>query len=517
MCFQIENADNLKEVEPSKINIYQHTYSYKEMEDALSDAANQELDKLISDSPFIGLMVDETTDISVYKKLIIYLKLTINGRAAIVFGGNVEVPDGKSNTVFKAICDFIKQKTIPVEKIVGFASDGASVMVGRVNGVCTQLKDMNPLITSVHCIAHKLALAAATASTKIPYLVQYKRTINQVYNFYQYSAVRYNKIRELKKALKTKAKKFQQPSSVRWLSVYNSIDVIIEAWPILVMALEHEVEVNKVPEAKGILKEVGTYKFLATSCFLKDVLFHINKLSKVFQRDTINISVMKDTLQTTKSVLLSLKDQDGDSLSSLHKYLEDSNGEFHGVKLKRFNEQDKKAFKSLKLQYIEKLINGLDNRFPPQDTDILSCLNAIFNPKLLPDSAAAIRDYGKDELERLVTFYGVESESATVGRKALINAKALKDDFLHFKYFLNSNRTLSVEQICEILLNHHEYQDQYPEFIKLSQIFMAIPISSVPCERGFSNQNRVKNKLRNRLGIERVEGTRGLCEQSVLS
>ena len=329
-------------------------------------------------------------------------------------------------------------------------------MVGRVNGVCTQLKDMNPLITSIHCIAHKLA--AATASTKIPVLLQYKRTVNQIYNFYQYLAVRNNKIRELKKALKTKTRKFQQPGSARWLSVYNSIDVIIEAWPSFVIALKHEMEMNKVPEAKGILNDVRTYKFLATSCFLKDVLFHINKLSKVFKRDTINISVMKDTLQTTKSVLLSMKDQDGDSLSSLHKSLEDSSGEFHGVKLKRFNEQDKKAFKSLKLQYIQKLINGLDNRFPPQDTDILSSLNVIFNPKLLPVSAASIRDYGKDELERLVTFYGSESESATVGRKALINAKALKDDFLHFKDFLNSNRTLSVDQICERLLNHHEYR-----------------------------------------------------------
>ena len=86
------------------------------MEDALSEAANQELDKLISDSPFIGLMVDETTDISVYKKLIIYLKLTINGRAAIVFGENVEVADGKSNTIFKAIFDFVKQKTFHLRK-----------------------------------------------------------------------------------------------------------------------------------------------------------------------------------------------------------------------------------------------------------------------------------------------------------------------------------------------------------------------------------------------------------------
>ena len=66
----------------------------------------------------------------------------------------------------------------------------------------------------------------------------------------------------------------------------------------LVMALEHEVEINKVPEAKDILREVQSYKFLAITFLLKDVLGSVTKLNKIikFPTETINICVMTDTL-----------------------------------------------------------------------------------------------------------------------------------------------------------------------------------------------------------------------------
>ena len=47
---------------------------------------------------------------------------------------------------------------ITKKQLVGFGSDGAPVMTGRLNGVAKQLQDKFPAIISVHCIAHRLAL-----------------------------------------------------------------------------------------------------------------------------------------------------------------------------------------------------------------------------------------------------------------------------------------------------------------------------------------------------------------------
>ena len=169
---QVENApyaDSLKEE-----NLYSHALSYQDMEDCLAEAAEEELDDLIKKSDYIGVMVDESTDISVFKKLLIYSKVCVNGQPAIVFGANVAIQDGKAATVYKAIVDFLEMKKIPMDKVIGFASDGASVMVGRKTGVTTLLKQANPFLISIHCIAHRLALAAAGAASCCPYLVQYK-------------------------------------------------------------------------------------------------------------------------------------------------------------------------------------------------------------------------------------------------------------------------------------------------------------------------------------------------------
>ena len=41
-------------------------------------------------------------------------------------------------------------------KLVGFASDGASVMIGAVSGVATRLRGIAPRLQNIHCMAHCL-------------------------------------------------------------------------------------------------------------------------------------------------------------------------------------------------------------------------------------------------------------------------------------------------------------------------------------------------------------------------
>ena len=46
---------------------------------------------------------------------------------------------------------------------MSFSSDGASVMLGRNNGIATKLANKNPYLFVTHCIAHRLALACNSA------------------------------------------------------------------------------------------------------------------------------------------------------------------------------------------------------------------------------------------------------------------------------------------------------------------------------------------------------------------
>ncbi|CAM9119935.1 unnamed protein product, partial [Laminaria digitata] len=45
----------------------------------------------------------------------------------------------------------------------------------------------------------------------------------------------------------------------------------------------------------------------------------------------------------------------------------------------------------------------------------------------------------------------------------------------------------------------------FPNLYKLVKVYIVQPHSSIECERGFSAQNRIKSKARNRLSVPRLE------------
>ena len=82
-----------------------------------------------------------------------------------------------------ALLQFCDASGISMQKVMGFGSDGAAVMIGRRSSVSTRLRVHNPFMINIHCVAHRLALAAAQASELIPYLKKFKNTIHSLYLF----------------------------------------------------------------------------------------------------------------------------------------------------------------------------------------------------------------------------------------------------------------------------------------------------------------------------------------------
>ena len=74
-----------------------------------------------------------------------------------------EIAYGKASTLYDTLRKVLDEFGVPVHKVLGFGSDGASVMTGRTNGVAARLKQDNPHTVTVHCICHHLALAVSQA------------------------------------------------------------------------------------------------------------------------------------------------------------------------------------------------------------------------------------------------------------------------------------------------------------------------------------------------------------------
>ena len=248
-----------------------------EMESVLAKCVEDNLIKELNDShtPFIGLILDETCDISIEKKLAIYARYVNSDTGSVntSFLGNKRITNCTAVGIKDALCDFLKDKALvqgdDYSRIVGLGTDGAAVMTGRLNGLGVKLKQLNNILIQVHCVAHRLNLAASQASKDIDYLGQYRECINSIYKFYSNSSVRYDKLKEIQQLMHGKVKQVVEPSSVRWLSVEACVKMIFEYFDSLVMSLEKEKTSNA--KAVGIWQSIASALFLLTTALLIDV------------------------------------------------------------------------------------------------------------------------------------------------------------------------------------------------------------------------------------------------------
>ena len=63
--------------------------------------------------------------------------------------------------------------------------------------------------------------------------------------------------------------------------------------------MENEATSAHDPVARGNIQEVKKFKFLATLHLLDDVIFLLTKLSKVFQKENVDFSIIAPMVQST--------------------------------------------------------------------------------------------------------------------------------------------------------------------------------------------------------------------------
>eukprot|EP00731_Ephydatia_muelleri_P010172 Em0005g758a len=80
-------------------------------------------------SPFYGLMIDESTDVSITKHLVLYGRyISELGEPCSTFLRIVDLVNGTAECIEEAIRAYLVEKELPTNKMMGFGSDGAAVM-----------------------------------------------------------------------------------------------------------------------------------------------------------------------------------------------------------------------------------------------------------------------------------------------------------------------------------------------------------------------------------------------------
>ena len=83
-------------------------------------------------SPYIGLMIDESTDLNVRKNLLLYVNtMTSTGDVNSYFAMIAEMKHCDATALTEVIIDYLRKKQIDVSRVAGLGSNGASVMTGN--------------------------------------------------------------------------------------------------------------------------------------------------------------------------------------------------------------------------------------------------------------------------------------------------------------------------------------------------------------------------------------------------
>lgn len=184
-------------------------------------------------------MVDDVSDIQVKKKNIIFIQYVQNTKVQIRFLAVNDLLDSAVSANAQAITDNVKQELgksgLDIQNFLSFASDGASVMVGKHNGVSALLKMENLRLINVHCICHRLALACEDSNNEVQYMLTIECLLLQFYKWLENSCVKtvaYLKMQLTVRDMQLPAKeskrhkighKLQRACRTRWLSTDKAV------------------------------------------------------------------------------------------------------------------------------------------------------------------------------------------------------------------------------------------------------------------------------------------------------
>lgn len=137
---------------------------------AFGQSFSEELSAKLRERPF-SVIIDETTDKSTSKQLSIMVQY-YDKQFVCSFLDLVEVKLSTAEGIFTTVKECFDNKKIPMQNIIAFCSDTASVMVGCKHSVFTLLKKEVPNAAIIKCSCHIMQLVASHSCLKLPKYIE---------------------------------------------------------------------------------------------------------------------------------------------------------------------------------------------------------------------------------------------------------------------------------------------------------------------------------------------------------
>ncbi len=234
---------------------------------------------------FFSIVIDETTDVSVEKKLAAMVQYydVSRGRLVVELLDMICVADGTAKALTEATLSLMKNQNCDLNMLVGFSADTCNTMFGARNSVSVLLKAVVPQLLTVKCSCHSIHLSASKACLQLP--KQLEDLVCGVYNYFAHSSKRRTELKEFQEYAECPQNFILKPGQTRWLSLQNAVRRLKEQLDPLKLFFVKEVEKN--PKATTdlvleLLMDPLTKPYLE---FMEYVLSTLNDFNTIFQSE----------------------------------------------------------------------------------------------------------------------------------------------------------------------------------------------------------------------------------------
>lgn len=377
--------------------------SVREIYLALGETVKENLLKKARNAKSFGMLVDEVTDISVSSQLVSFLQFWDEESSSMttMFLSSQNVLDDFSSCNSEAITELVKKELsasgLDIAKLMGLATDGANVMVGKSNGVAAKLRQSNDKLLNMHCVCHRLALACTDSCQELKFIKEVENVLRQLWYYFHNSPkktacflkcqVQLKKV-SLSHTDKTKkilAKKLKKACQTRWLSFDASVTAALQSYEAILLSLQEIDDATAI----GLISKLKTVKFLGALYILNAILPVLSCLSKQFQAGNFHFSMIRPAVNRAISALTNLKTT-SQPLEKLQADIDSFTQISEDLKLRK---DTGRQLETLLAKYVDALTTNIKDRLGSSPKVIEAY--AIFDPLLLPSSDDDIfQEYG---------------------------------------------------------------------------------------------------------------------------
>ena len=270
----------------------------------------------LQQSPFITLMMDETTDTSNKEQSVMVLRwvsedLEVNEE----FLGLYHVRSIDAATLTIAAKDTLCRMNLPLSKLRGQCYDGASAMSGAKSGVAKRIQEEEPRAVYTHCYGHSVNLATCDAIKESKPIKSALETTHEITKLIKFSPCREGIFKQIKSSSNATSDSHSPGLRVlcptRWTVRADSLASIITNYAALQRTWEEAADIARDTETKtrigGVAAQMTKFDFLIGVTLGEMLLRHSDNLSKTLQKKSISAAegqyvgrMVIDTLQSLK-------------------------------------------------------------------------------------------------------------------------------------------------------------------------------------------------------------------------